>query len=968
MSYKYIKQNWETYDKTLPSRLQEDSIITKKRLEHMEEGIEKNSKSLVIGDLTLGDSPIPSASIEEDENSEDIKLNIVFPKQSQIEDSTIKEDSTWSSRKIRAEIDIIAQNTRYTCEIYSNEGLLFNSASDVKTLKAKILKTGEEITNLCDPRKMTWTRKSSNTDFDDFWNGKGYTGTSITVSASDLNETTNVTYTCTYVGVDDSGVTIGASGSITVCNMIVEAVNTSVSFTVDAPNGTIFDNKSGSTLILEAQAYQGAIDITRQASFNWYMNGVWIPDEESYRLSYPIVGVPLVCVFTCEMKYDHLAYRNSITVQNRKNVTVSSISPNDPQSGDIWYDADTELYKKWVVKNGNGYWQTIEDPTKEVTGDILISVSAIKTVQETNSKIETLRSETYEFKDEITGEVREVRTYTNNEINSANGKVTTLTKTVDGIQQNLSNLKLTAEEMQLDIQDINGNINSLQLKSNKVDLLIEDGSTSSNLLLTSQFMKVLTGSVVIDASNIDLRGYTTINDDGTGGVTIDEDGYLYATKGGKIGPWDIGDDYLSMTLSDLEYVYLGRAGLNFSNKLKLTPNGGIDSPNFKVDPDEDSITLNAYTLQVSGVDVITKSDRVGVKNLILTSGAYRIGKPTFWEFENLKWELDVQGDNADNTDPNNTTIANTYMVFTKLEENNDQENPGEHYIKIPLSEPLNTTGTVKYNFNINVFGTGETRPGIRIYLLTDNNDAKLIGELSTVPTIATNYNFTIEHRGSASLKYKYIGFKDSDFAVDDTFSIINMSLYKSEIIVKEWQPAPEDTVNDYQRIDNSLTETVTDITTTLSETKGEVSTKISTIFESDDWKKECASVFTQNRDGVSIDSITRTVQNINTIATDGIETQSQRIDEIHKYIDLKNGNISLYNNQDNIKLTLENKQLSFVEDDVITAYFSSNKLNVNQLEAVESLQIGNFKFLSRSDGTLTVVKADIKDKNTTAGA
>ena len=64
MSYEYTKQEWETYDKTLPTRLQENSVITKRRLDHMEDGIERNSMSLTIGDLVVGDSAVPDASFE----------------------------------------------------------------------------------------------------------------------------------------------------------------------------------------------------------------------------------------------------------------------------------------------------------------------------------------------------------------------------------------------------------------------------------------------------------------------------------------------------------------------------------------------------------------------------------------------------------------------------------------------------------------------------------------------------------------------------------------------------------------------------------------------------------------------------------------------------------------------------------------------------------------------------------------
>ena len=191
---------------------------------------------------------------------------------------------------------------------------------------------------------MKWRRKSDNTDYDDFWNGKGYTGDNLVISASDVSKTTNVTFYCDYSGIDESGATISATGNITVSNMIFEAINTSISFVIDSPNGTIFDNSSSQTVVLNAIAYEGSkkIDVADGAEFKWYMNSVLIPNKTDSSLSYPVTGLPLVATFTCEMNYNLAVYKSSITVQNRKNVTVSATAPNDPNIGDIWYDTASD--------------------------------------------------------------------------------------------------------------------------------------------------------------------------------------------------------------------------------------------------------------------------------------------------------------------------------------------------------------------------------------------------------------------------------------------------------------------------------------------------------------------------------------------------------------------------------------------------------------------------------------------------
>ena len=970
MSYKYVKQDWESYDKTVPTRLQENSIITKERIEHIEEGIQKNSMPLVIGDLSIGDSAIPSANFEEDEEAEEIRLNIVFPKQSQIEDNTIKDDATWSSRKIRNEIDNIAANVRYTCEISSDEGLIFNTSNDVKTLRARIYMTSEDITASCDENSMVWYRKSTDTDYDDFWNGKAYKGNNVVISAAELNGVTSVTYYCSYSGINSEGATISAVGSVTVCNMIYEAVNTSISFNIDTPNGTIFDNKSDSTVLLVAQAYQGSLDLTSEASFRWYMNGVWIPEKTSSSLSYPVVGIALVTIFTCEMSYGGMTYKSSVTIQNRKNVTVSDTQPNDPNIGDIWYDVTVDMYKKWTSDG----WVVIEDPTTEITGDVLLSVSAIKTVQETDYELKELRQATYTMKDDLE---TTITNYTNEFTSRADGIEQSFTETrqvvdsyderITTTEQNISTIKATAETFEVnitkkvedlenstvtdsDVDEIREASAKASIDAEKIYFLIEKGSDETNLTLTSEFMSVLTGNVVIDAKKIDLRGYTTINDDGTGGFTIDETGYMTASKGGQIGPWLISDESLYMNTEEGDSIYLGKRGLNLSDKIQLSPSGGIiigdsDNPNFTFDPLFNSISLNAEEIRLGGIDVATINSKIGVRNLILTSGAYKEGKTTFWTVDELPWSVEIGPENDGTEDTNSYTATETYISFTKLD-----NTEGAAFIRLPLSE-VPTSG--KHIFNIKSFTTGTTNPALNIYLFTEDNTKLKIGEISALSTRSLNVTFTCDLVTSASTEYKYVGFDCSEFAIGDVICIVNMSLYKSEVTIREWQPAPEDSVNDFNYLSDSLDSSITDVVVTISDTKKEITTRISNIFQSDDWesvKKEFQTTETSN--GVTMDFITTVLR---PEIDKNIGFQSERIDLIHSYIDFIDGFITLGNNSSPFKLKIGNDKMSFLQNDVYElAYFSTNKLFVAELEPKVSMQLGKFKFFPRSNGNLSI--------------
>lgn len=947
MSYEYSKQNWKTYDKTLPTRLQEDSVITKKRLDHMEDGIERNSMSLEIGDLIVGDSSVPSASFEVDEESKERRLNIIFPKSSEIEDNTIKDDATWSSRKIRSEIDAIAANTHYTCEVISNEGLIFASATEAKTLVAKIYKTGEDITSSCDEDSMVWKRVSDNTDYDDFWNGKNYTGRNVVISASELNEVSNATFYCTYTGINEEGATIEATGSLTLVNMIYEPTDTSVSFTLNAPKGTVFDNNSGTFVELEAIAYIGSTQITEaDASFRWYLNGVWIPDQVSSKLSYPIVGISLVSTFTCEMRYKLATYKNSITVQNRKNVTVSDKAPNDPYLGDIWYDTVLEVYKKWTASG----WEIIQDPQSEVTGEILIAVEAVKTSYETELELEEVRKATY-YENE-NGELKTIVDFYNMYKETAEET----TRTIQAIYNTAEGAKEIAS--------------SASQTASKFSWLVS-GEDETSFTLTDRFAELLSDEIKISGENITLNGMTTINGD----VQITEEGYLIAKSGGAIGPWSISNDNIYWTDDEdpSTKIIFGINGLNLSDKLKLTQEGGFDSKNFKIDPLTDSVELDAQVIKLGGTDVLIATDEFGIRNLILTSGSYQLGKTNLWNVENIPWSMIIGPVTEEITEAQDVAEVTTYVTFTKSEIDSE-EILDDQYIRLPLSE---SPSVGNYSFCIRAFGSDSLNDPItlKMYLLTEDNQSKLIGSFTINDTETTS---CVNYYQSDRTQYKYVGFKSSEYSTGDSINIINLGLYKSKVMIKDWQPAPEDTSMGDIDNKNDMSGNLNTVTMRLEVFEDSMSTIFNQTETPVILTEEDINAFIDLRVPGMVESavMDRTTSILETI--DGISTQWDKkltiqtsdgtvmVADLFQYINLANGAIELGNNARSTKLLIysgdvsEDASISFKDGSTTLGTFAKNMLLVDQIDT-EKINIGNFQIFSRENGNVSIRKVGITE-------
>ena len=83
------------------------------------------------------------------------------------------------------------------------------------------------------------------------------------------------------------------------------------------------------------------------------------------------------------------------------------------------------------------------------------------------------------------------------------------------------------------------------------------------------------------------------------------------------------------------------------------------------------------------------------------------------------------------------------------------------------------------------------------------------------------------------------------------------------------------------------------------------------------------------------------------------ETNSQ-FSEIKKYIRFVDGNIVLGQTGNALTLRISNDRIAFLHDNVEIAYFSSNRMFVDNLEALTTLTCGNFAFIPRANGNLSL--------------
>ena len=183
-----------------------------------------------------------------------------------------------------------------------------------------------------------------------------------------------------------------------------------VTFSVYAPNGTLFLNQNGE-ITLVTEKYYGNKVITSGATFQWYKyeNTDWQPISNATDDSLVVQGSDVINIasYKCVMTYQGVDYIGIITLQDKSDPYISEIytvggnifkngiggcavyvvvrlngqevdplagpvsatAPSNPQHGDFWYqidDANDRIIKKrYTTTNDNGWY--VVGPTHQYT-------------------------------------------------------------------------------------------------------------------------------------------------------------------------------------------------------------------------------------------------------------------------------------------------------------------------------------------------------------------------------------------------------------------------------------------------------------------------------------------------------------------------------------------------------------------------------------------------------------------------
>ena len=168
----------------------------------------------------------------------------------------------------------------------------------------------------------------------------------------------------------------------------------------------------------------------------------------------------------------------------------------------------------------------------------------------------------------------------------------------------------------------------------------------------------------------------------------------------------------------------------------------------------------------------------------------------------------------------------------------------------------------------------------------------------------------------------------------DVTGEVRLRKFKAEVgtMATDWAPAPEDVEADISGVEQAVGATIREMSTRVDQTSESVTTTIT--------------------------RVERAVEDIGTIQ-DGLEGATGRLDTIEAYYRAEmdeDGNIvlKLVTSASDMNVELSNAQLSFKDGEVTVAYINGQKLYITQAQVLSQLVIGNYAWVPRSDGHMSL--------------
>ena len=153
-------------------------------------------------------------------------------------------------------------------------------------------------------------------------------------------------------------------------------------------------------------------------------------------------------------------------------------------------------------------------------------------------------------------------------------------------------------------------------------------------------------------------------------------------------------------------------------------------------------------------------------------------------------------------------------------------------------------------------------------------------------------------------------------------------------------------------IEQAVQTTTESYSSLIQQTEKKIMSEVSeAYYTGDEVDKRIATSVTQTVEGWSLD-----FETLEKKVDDNDALARAQYEEVKKYIRFVDGNILLGEEKNPLELKIQKDRISFYDDGAEVAYFSNKKLTVYDGNFLNSLTIGSFAFIPRTNGNLSLVK------------
>lgn len=248
-------------------------------------------------------------------------------------------------------------------------------------------------------------------------------------------------------------------------------------------------------------------------------------------------------------------------------------------------------------------------------------------------------------------------------------------------------------------------------------------------------------------------------------------------------------------------------------------------------------------------------------------------------------------------------------------------------INLNISLQLSALDLSSMGNDINAFELGDY---IQVTSKPHNIDAKYLLMQQSIDLLAPENN-------KVTLGYTFSTFTDQTLGNTNSATSVNQ---KVENVISNFVPNVV-LENEVQSL-TSMIEQVSD-----SITMG----VLESYTTNDDLIAAMGTLYTQLKDSFEFSFTT-----LETAVNESDANTRQEFEEIRKYIRFQDGDIIIGQSDNELRLVLENDIISFYDNYTQVAYLQNHKLYITDVEALNSIIIGNYAFIPRANGNLSFKK------------